>query len=497
MEIDDVIIESLIRKDPQVLLYLESFIDYQNGMSTHLEDDEFDKLEKKVLFKYPNLNPWRYYWKNLPPEFETYPHRGELEELDKWAKYEISDYWNKEEGKIKLPKWDGSSIVIYYTKGKLAYILSMSDKLSGIVQTNKFSKFVPQSIDPLVSYLRAEVVIDIRLNDNPRGKANGLVNSKYMQEEVDELISIVVFQGISIDNSKIPYSDLKEYLKDKAIIRSNRIPKFILSPEVHELKEISRGIVEYNSSNINFQFPIDGIVYLEDPEYHKSWAWKYYYINSAITEVLDIRWNETEKECWSSVLSVNPVWLDGKSLSNPSTNGVPNLIHEKMGIGSKVKVIFSGLTIPKVLEVVDPVEVKLPKCPYCGHQFTEDDLLGAYLKCPNEDCPKKFENRDNWVQSELKKESKRYSDFTSMFNDWVEWFLCEFTILNRFNYKNKRKIEFTDEVKEEIIKHIKNLNFKGALEWFQNNYYFTDLMYKELKINLKSTIVIFNKYLRT
>lgn len=472
-------------------------IAHSSGDNLKMTDREYDELLKEVKSKDASFNPMHYL--PVPEGSTTHLHRVGYDELRKFSTNEISTYWNQESGKIKTPKYDGSSIAIYYVGGRLSHILSMSDKYEGIDQTEKFESLVPQVVDPLVSFIRSEVMVDTRLVDNARGKSNGLVNSKYLQSEVEELVTIVAYSLIDYSGYKMPFNDYRSLLlRTTCIHRSNKdIPYFLLSPEIHQCELLEKGYASYKDTdaNIDFQFAIDGIVYTEDDSYPVTWAYKYYYLTSAITEVVDISWRETEREGYTSVLVVDTVTLDGKTITNPTTNGVPLLLEKSMGIGSKVEVAFSGTTIPQVISVVSTEKVTLPVCSYCSHQMTEHDIYGSLLKCVNVDCSRKYDLRSRWFTNsmisrteELNLNNKEY------LIKYLEYYLMSYLNVSRFNYDKARLVQF-DSIKDQLLADIMEKDVTAISVLIGNSYNWSKLQWKEMLLSLKSTVLTINMFL--
>lgn len=487
---------------------IEAFIAHELGMELKYTNSQYDKMLAEVKEAYPDFNPFEYL--PLPEGSLECEHRSGLVWLEKWEPEgnDIRQYWFKEKGKIKLPKYDGSSGVIYYTNGKLSHIASMSDKEVGIIQTDKFKEFVPQEVPENISYLRFEELVDVRKYENARGKANGLMNSKYLQDEVDELCTLVVFQGVDINANIIPWEELESY-NLPILLRPDGRPYFMLSPRVEDIElcsriengiDVERGIAHYyklgvHDSTIDFKFCIDGIVYTEDDSYGPNWCYKYDYLTSKEAYVEDISWRETDREGYTSVLVIDPIQIDGKWMYGPSTNGVPKLIEFGCGPGSRVEVAFSKTTIPKVVGVIETAPITYPICP-CGNQLSEDDLMGALIRCQKPECSHKLELREQWMEDNLANKGE-YASLTDKeyILMWLEWFVFTFLNIARFNYENNRWYDF-DTFSVDLLNSIKNEDDKRFIEIIESNYHMSALMKQDLKINALSTIKTINKRLK-
>lgn len=472
----------------------EAFEAHHYGRNSDMSDQEYDYKLAKLKEIYPDIN----LFKMLPESEENKVyHRDGIIELMKYSVYEISDSWTKEEGKVKTPKWDGSSIIIYYHMGKLSHIVSMGDKNSGVDQTTKFWDHVPHSVPLDVSFIRAEVVCDVNLVDNPRGEANGIVNSKYMQDKVDRVATLIAHSMVDIQGKTLPYRRFSD-LKISTIARKgSKVPRFIISPQVHECELLERGFCRYKNVllGVDIQVAIDGIVYSEDDEWHCPWSYKYYFLTSAHVPVTDIVWNETNKEGYTSVLRVEPTELDGKTIYGPGTNGVPNLIRLGCGVGSIIEVAFSGTTIPQIISVVKEAPVELPKCNYCEYQMTEDDIYRAVLKCGNEDCPQKYDIREGWlwnIEELAREEGLTVRDYMLKY---IVDYAGDYLNISGFNAWNRKVV--TDKIlADNIVTTIELNDYEGFREVILNSFNFTSLQYSEALLVLKAQYKLLSKYLK-
>ena len=470
---------------------IRAFKAHELGQELLMSDKLYDSKLAIIKQNDPEFNIFDYQEFN-PDEEGRFPHRPGLIDLEKTHIHNIEDYWKSaENGEHNLPKWDGSSIAIYYTNGRLSHILSMSDKEYGIDKTERFKSFVPHKVSDNISIIRCECLIDVRDIDNARGKANGLVNSKYLEEEIEQLACLVAFSGIDLNGNKIPYEELREALMYKFILRDNGRPYFICSKLVEELQLLERGVAGFQDSHYDYQFAIDGVV-----NYEQNTALKYDYISSAISEVIDVHWNETEREGFFPVLEIDPVELEGKTITNPSTNGLNNYINQRLGLGAKVEVAFSGTTIPKVVGILEEAEPSLPKCPYCGRQLrVPDDQYGSVLKCSNPHCEGKLNLRRGWLEGiEDWYEPKDQTVYEYLSNN-LEAYLLGFLNLARWNYEDKKFGSFNKEL---IEQYILDNNVQLVQEQIYNNYKLSELQSYEFELNLPATVQVLsevmNKY---
>lgn len=93
----------------------------------------------------------------------------------------------------------------------------------------------------------------------------------------------------------------------------------------------------------------------------------------------------------SPVAELVPTKLSGATLSRATVHHYNMVKTNGVGPGAIIKLVRSGLVIPKIEEVIRPTEPELPEnCPSCNaHLLWEGD----HLICPNKsDCPAQTEN---------------------------------------------------------------------------------------------------------
>ena len=76
--------------------------------------------------------------------------------------------------------------------------------------------------------------------------------------------------------------------------------------------------------------------------------------------VLGISWNISKQGYLKPIIHIEPLELDGVTVSNVTGNNARYMKEMGIGIGSKVKVKRSGFVIPLIVEVTEEVEFQLP-----------------------------------------------------------------------------------------------------------------------------------------
>lgn len=112
---------------------------------------------------------------------------------------------------------------------------------------------------------------------------------------------------------------------------------------------------------------------------------------SAEVEVVQVVPQTSRTGRVSPVAELVPTKLSGATLSRATVHHYNMVKTNGVGPGAIIKLVRSGLVIPKILDVIKPAEPQLPEnCPSCNaHLIWEAD----HLMCPNKtDCPAQTEN---------------------------------------------------------------------------------------------------------
>lgn len=168
--------------------------------------------------------------------------------------------------------------------------------------------------------------------------------------------------------------------------------------------ELSHFRKEYNDIEIALRkslYPIDGVVYeAKSPKIKEvmggnnhHWNWqlaKKCRANGQETTVTNITYGVGRTGQITPIIHISPVDLDGALTQKVTGHHVGNIVRNKIGIGSKVKVLRAGEVIPFLSQVVTTsTHSKIPTiCPQClgTLEMREDNLY-----CISDDCVGKAE----------------------------------------------------------------------------------------------------------
>jgi DNA ligase (NAD+) len=477
--------------------YLNKYLD-QPLMS----DEEFDILRKEyesIDKSVKDLVEW-----DSEIRFENEPIEGlskiiieDNNLLSALNNYVFSNLESKKDFYVNL-KYDGASIKAYYENGKLKNILGTPDESYGIVRTKAFWNLFPHELkDKSIKSLQGEVLVDCKVYGQlARNKANGITNSKLIDDEVENEAFIRIYRITFHDSKEFDFHRSKNALEELPIMKRDRVR--LIENGVHDL---SHDLVFAPAYKLNLnEIPNNALVNLEEGNFQNDGivlyspkgiqGFKFYYTESAVTIVKTINYDIKQNGSYAATVNFDSVILNDKNISNASAGGINNMINMKFGVGAKIKVIMANLTIPKIVEVLEPSEdYQFPKCE-CGHQLTKEDIFGNVLKCTNEDaCSMKV---NLWMREhkDYNPEGKDWKEWLKdNFLEWMNWFKVD-----RWDPYKKRKFRSGSDVYDGGVSEIINIidrnsynDFVVAIKFLFN---FSDLQFANLKINARSVFEV-------
>lgn len=374
--------------------------DYSNS---RLQDEEYDYLEKELGIRGLSLLGFK---------------ESKVRTMD--SKTQVKDNFDEVVKSLKgtdnLPKWDGCSLVAYYKyieSTACSHLWKVISKSSGHDKTKGFSKFFPDKLPGEWKYLQGEALIDLGhgFGERSRQKANGLVNSKTKQKEIDKYITVMIFAGATPDKV-VPGSGIM-------LQRYDALHNY--SPLYHS--EWAKGNKYHLPDGRSFL--IDGVV-AYGPE--KIRGYKFYFTEDAETTIRKIKWQKSSYGNYSPVAVFDQVKIEGCKIEKASLGSVDKMIKIGAGIGSKIKVVRANSTIPKISEVITKSsDYGNACCPYCGTPFDLNKSIGGKVRCWNLRCSYEHDRMmkivkkalldptivsDKWVKSMINLERQKLSSRT-------------------------------------------------------------------------------------
>lgn len=332
---------------------------YYNGIPTGISDEEYDNLEFQVKLEDPTFNVREHVSYSTPMISckHIYPFINPAKTVHH-AGTDLTKFIHSKDAVI-VPKYDGSSIRAYYFEGKLINILSRSDECHGFNQTEKLRSKVATNPPKWVRYIDYEVLVPIEsYGENARNKANGLINSKYLNEEVEREVYAAAF-GCNDDGDR-------SYRDRMTEICGGKLP--------YEFK--LEDIVNFSINKIMIEgktYYCDGVGIYDDFGNTKvNQLFKFYYSESSNTSVKSIEWNRSAYGFYIPKAKLEPVMVSGKRISQVAGGSVDTLMDKGICKDAVVSVALAGLTIPYITRVISSPEIKdftIPKCKSCNGEL--------------------------------------------------------------------------------------------------------------------------------
>lgn len=313
-------------------------------------------------------------------------------------------------------KYDGSSIAIYLdpqtgTPKRILTCGNLNLTSDGVDQTYKLMHFLPKHFPLGIVAIQAEALVETSLVPDPeksRQKANGLINSKYCDSEVNNLLTLRAYRyylDSSPAGNALSGMDYRDVLGSFQTTR-NESGRILFSPaDIHTTSELGDWCENDIIQTSTGSFLADGMVlYNKKGECIK--AFKFSGAGSGSdgkirTRVLGLQWNNQTskgKDSWSANVLIEPVSLRGTVIKKPSAGSVSKLVKSCITPGAEVSVILANSTIPMISDVYKPGngEFDFPICS-CGYQMSEKDVYGSNLKCGNKLCSERLSRMKNYL----------------------------------------------------------------------------------------------------
>lgn len=357
---------------------------YYDG-SPIMEDFEFDELENRL-----GLENRSYIGARHNPSY-TIKHPFIMGSLSKvQIKQDSNGYidWNEYLGQVKkyvgsnllivTPKYDGCSFEMYFENKKLVSVSTRGDGEYGKdikLHLSYISKRIEAEAEKYLecepTVLRGEVLIDKtvfkeKYSDfvNPRSFVSGLLNRDYDENDIHltemlKDLSIVIYdvrekingqwEDIGWIRFKSLFSDIPEFAFDFEQINSDIA-----------LKRLYERFEDYRNNKC--RFALDGIVLKPIDHMRKNdlteirpkdcVAIKFIPMLQE-TEVVDIEWTTGKTNELRPVIIVNPVTMDGKTITRASAHNYGYLLNNKISIGTKVILSLAGDIIPFIYKITN------------------------------------------------------------------------------------------------------------------------------------------------
>ncbi len=393
---------------------------YYTKDSEIMTNQEFDKLqdelvalERELGFHLPE-SPTHRVGSEPSSKLPKERHKMPMQSLAKTKNLEeLSDWLGGHDGVLSW-KLDGLTLVLTYQNGSFQKAVTRGNGEIGEVVSHNRDRLVniPQRIDhegELV--VRGEAVISYpefeRINSlivegegkykNPRNLCSGTVRQLEANRDEERNVRFVAFATVDSD---------KAYRSEDLANLAN------LGFEVVEHMLVNSGNVaekalEFEKKIGENELPSDGLVLeLNDIAYGKSLGSTSKFPRNAIalkwademaeTVLREIEWSASRTGMINPIAVVDPVELEGTTVSRASLHNVSIMRDLMLGIGDTVKIYKANMIIPQIAENITKSATAEPPdyCPVCAAPTELKNSGGVFtLHCANPDCAAKHLKR--------------------------------------------------------------------------------------------------------
>lgn len=307
----------------------------------------------------------------LPIEMGSMNKIKSMDDLDDWCRLKNI---SKSEIVVITPKYDGLSLCVNeftneaWTRGN-GVIGQKSDSHYQYIG-NKLEK------NSRVQFTYGEVMMSKKTFiekyssefANPRNLVAGLLNSK----EVSEILKDTNFIKYGALTTQ-EFSTKTEVLQFLNQNQSTKVP-YVVS----KISDLTEDFLISLFKEFSVEYEIDGLIIeidnirlqnqlgRETSSNNPVWARAFKHPSfeqSAETEITGITWNISKQGYLKPTLHVKPIRLDGVTVSNVTGNNARFVKDLGIGVGAKVIVKRSGMVIPTISEVTQPVDFQMPNVP--------------------------------------------------------------------------------------------------------------------------------------
>lgn len=384
---------------------------YYNGTPA-ITDAQFDGLVDQLRKVKPNseilTTGWGFEVKGNKVK-HRYIHIGSLDKCKTYQ--EIPDMFKLNDMVYVSPKLDGLSAVAYYKKGKLVKGITRGNGEYGKDITDKLIKIIGSDIQDktFTGAVRGELIISksnwLNLKSkytedmiSPRNYAAGIINRDDINEDL-QYVDLVVYKVVGCELHNLNNrQDVLEWL-------SKNFKRYIPNMQLFVLPNWdSKTSIKTFEVFKQLGYELDGLVLtLDNIQYTSNNGINYTEVaykfpsESTSTIVKDIKWTLSRLQRYIPVVEIEPVELSGAKIERATGNNAKMIQDLGIGVGSEISICRSGEVIPKILEVLSPVEPELPKvCPICGNSLV---WIGVDLVCNNKNCPNiKLSDLEQWCE---------------------------------------------------------------------------------------------------
>lgn len=350
----------------------------------------------------------------------------------------IKEFYEKNFNKDKKITIGAPTLVNNFEDVKLPYFLGSLDKIKP--STNALTKWLSEYLGPYVISYKLDGTSALLCKQNNiismYTRGNGVIGKnvthilKYINVNTEKLVEGDAIRGeliISKTNFKKIEKEmansrnavpgmLRKKIPDPNMLKLiDFVPYWVLSPpmkQVEQMKYIEKKnfpvkYVDYEVKNKidndylskmlldgrdKYKYEIDGIVVIDSSKHYPiipgtnpefGFAFKQILTDQiAETTVIDVIWEISKDMYIKPKVKIDTVEISGVEINYATANNAKNIVDNKIGPGSKIKIIRSGDVIPKIEEILSPSDSGKPKMPSIEYEWneTEVDIVAVNLE---------------------------------------------------------------------------------------------------------------------
>ncbi len=342
-----------------------------------------------------------------------------FDDIDDWYNRVVRGLGTEEVEFVAELKFDGASISLKYTDGKLTGAVTRGDGFRGdeITANVRTISSVPLKLHgdyPAEFFIRGEIYLTHKAFEkinaaraeegyeafmNPRNTASGSLKLQDSAEVRRRGLSAVLYQLIGKELPAESHWELLQKARNWGFHTSD------FAKLCKNIDEVRAFIEHWESKRHDLDFDIDGIVIkvnnlrqqqlLGYTSKSPRWAMAYKYkAETAETDLLSVSYQVGRTGTVTPVANLAPVLLAGTVVKRASLHNADIILKLDLHEGDRVYVEKGGEIIPKITGVNTAVRNPDPKpvayathCPECGTELIRNEGEAAHF-CPNEwHCP--------------------------------------------------------------------------------------------------------------
>ena len=307
----------------------------------------------------------------LPIEMASMNKIKSMDDINDWCRLKgIS----KSETVVITPKYDGLSLCVNEKTGDA---FTRGDGQIG-QKSNEHYKLIGNHLSDskLFDFTYGEVMMSKKTFvekyssefANPRNLVAGLLNSKDISPILKDT-SFIKYGTVTGNNFKTK-SDVLDQLNQN---QSIHVP-YLLS----KISDLTEEFLIEVFKDFSIEYEIDGLIIeindlklqeqlgRETSSNNPVWARAYKspdFEQSAETEIIKIDWIISKNGSLKPVARLKPVKLDGVTISNVTCNNARFVKDFGLGSHAVIKIVRSGMVIPKIVDVIKRVDFQIPDIP--------------------------------------------------------------------------------------------------------------------------------------